>query len=83
MDETEAARHRVGKAWKVFHKWRDVLQGKEANLSDRLSFWQNTCGSSMVWGLETTRGSRRVLKITRTAQVSMVIRPLKKRYKAS
>ena len=76
MREHEAAKHRISRAWRVFHKWREVLVNRDVNIKERLMFWHKTVGRSMTWALETTRASAVIKRLLKSAQRQMVVKML-------
>ena len=73
--EKEAVRHRIGKAWGVFHKWEHILTSR-APITARLSFWARVIGPSLGWGLQTLREPCLVTKSTLKACQNMMIRKM-------
>ena len=52
--ELPAIRHRIAKAWGVYHKWAHVLTSK-AKIGDRVAFWTRVVLPSLTWGQQTLR----------------------------
>ena len=73
--EKEAVRHRIGKAWGVFHKWEHILTSG-APLDARLSFWARVVGPSLGWGLQTLRQPLLVTQSTLGACQNLMIRKM-------
>ena len=54
IKETDAFRHRISKAWGVYHKWQHILTC-DCPLKPRVAFWQKVVAPSLLWGLQTCR----------------------------
>ena len=75
--ENEAVRHRISRAWGVFHKWEHVLTSKAA-LSTRLSFWNKVVAPSLQWGIQTLRSPGLKSKSALVACQNLMIRKMMK-----
>lgn len=63
-------------AWKTYQKWREVLEFKQATFEIRTAFWKKTVLPSLTWGLETTRSSKKSIRVVRRAQHHIFTRML-------
>ena len=79
LDEMPAFLHRARKAWGTFHKWKEILQCKTVPIETRLDFWGKTVSASLLWGLETTRASKKCLAVVKRAQRHMIAQMLKRK----
>jgi len=52
--EGPALRHRMAKAWGVFHKWAHILTCN-ASIEARAAFWGRVVLPSLTWGTQTLR----------------------------
>ena len=59
-EEGPALRHRMLKAWGVFHKWSHILTCS-APLQARVLFWARVVLPSLTWGVQTLRAPTQTL----------------------
>ena len=79
MNEQPCVLHRTSKSWGTFHKWKDILLCQQVTIANRLAFWAKTVQPSLLWGLETTRLSKKCQDIMKQTQRHMIIKLLRKK----
>ena len=67
-DERATVSHRIAQSYKALWKWSNLLLSRDTLLVLRVRFWAKTVAASILWGLETTRGSVMCAKLLRQAQ---------------